>query len=133
MTTRRDVLRVGAAGSVLPLTGLASMAHASAPISVQRAVYDDRFTEGLSFAREATARGWPLRSIRGDVTDLWFHDLHGLWKQGPAPVAGLTAPNSLFCLERLAWDAGLRVVSRQELEHAPLISWLIALPARARA
>jgi|WetSurMetagenome_2_1015567.scaffolds.fasta_scaffold96962_2 hypothetical protein len=133
MATRRELLKAGAAGSVLPLSGLASMARASEPLAVQRAVYDDRFAEGLAFAREAGGRGWPLRAIRGDVTDLWFHDLHGLWKQGPAPVAGLTARDSLFCLERLAWDAGLRVVSREEAAGSPLVSWLIAPPLRTLA
>ena len=132
MATRRDVLRVGAAGSILPLSGLAWAARAAAPLNIRRAVYDDRFAEGLSFAREAEAKGWPLRAISGDVTDLWFHDLDLLWTQGPAPVAGLTARNSLFCLERLAWDAGLRVVLREEIAGAPLVAWLIAPKVRAR-
>src|SRR5690606_29933809 len=36
--------------------------------------------------------------------------LHALWRARPRPIAGLTARAALFCLERLAWDHGMRVV-----------------------
>ncbi len=72
-----------------------------------------------------------MRAICGDVTDLWFNELSVRWKQGPAPIAGLTARNSLFCLERLAWDASMRVVSRSEDSKSQLVAWLIAPPMRA--
>jgi hypothetical protein len=48
------------------------------------------------------------------MTDLWFHDLYARWKKGPAAVAGLTAHGPIFCLERLAWDQGMRVTFRGE-------------------
>jgi hypothetical protein len=48
-----------------------------------------------------------VHAIRGDITDLWFHDLDLRWKQGPAPIAGLTTHGPLFCLERLAWGKGI--------------------------
>jgi hypothetical protein len=130
MTNRRELLKVGLAASVLPADLIARQAMAQAPLSIHRAIYDERFDAGLAFAADARRRGWTVRAIRGDVTDLWFNELALRWKQGPAPIAGLTAKNSLFCLERLAWDAGMRVVSREEDPKSPLVGWLIAPPAR---
>ena len=108
MTNRRDLIKAGLIGVALPLatTGAGHAATAAPPGGVQR-------------------EGAP----RGDVTDVWFHDLAPRWKQGPAAVAGVTAHNSLFVLERLAWDAGLRVTARAELKDAALVSWIIS-PAR---
>jgi hypothetical protein len=60
-----------------------------------------------------------VHSIRGDITDLWFHDLDARWKQSPAAIAGLTAQGALFCLERLAWDHGMRVVFRGDHRYLP--------------
>jgi hypothetical protein len=56
--------------------------------------------------RRAGARAW---SIDGDVTDLWFRELQPRWAEAPFPLAGLTFYPALFCLERLAWDHGLRL------------------------
>ena len=131
MANRRDLLKVGLAASVLPMDLIARQAMAQAPLSIHRAIYDERFDAGLAFAADARRRGWTVRAIRGDVTDLWFNELALRWKQGPAPIAGLTAKNSLFCLERLAWDAGMRVVSRAEDPKTSLVAWLIAPPMRA--
>ncbi len=124
--SRRQVLKGVGLASALPASALTSMAQAAAPLSIHRAVYDSRFPAACAFAAEAALKGWPTRAIQGDVTDLWYHDLALKWRQGPAPIAGVTAVNSLFCLERLAWDAGLRVVSRTELPQDQLVSWLIA-------
>jgi hypothetical protein len=51
-------------------------------------------------------------SIDGDISDYWFHDLAPVWSTSPCAIAGLTAHGPLFCLERLGWDHGLRVVFR---------------------
>jgi hypothetical protein len=93
-----------------------------------RAIYDERFPEALNAARTAKNRGWPVRIIHGDPTDVWYNELSVRWKQGPASVVGLTGSDSLFVLERLAWDAGLRVVERQIGSATDLISWTIASP-----
>ncbi len=130
MVDRRDLLKAGLVGGVLPLGALASAAHAALPLQIHRAVYDSRFASGRAFAAEARARGWTTAAIEGDVTQLWYHQLDGRWRQGPAPIAGVTQENSLFVLERLAWDAGMRVITRTNLPNEPLVSWLIAPPAR---
>ena len=131
MTDRRQILKAGIAGSLLPLGALASAARAAEPLAVHRAVYDSRFAAGRAFAAEAKARGWTTTEIQGDVTDLWYHDLHARWRQGPTAIAGVTAANSLFVLERLAWDAGLRVTSRTAVPNEPLVAWLISPRANA--
>ena len=52
------------------------------------------------------------------MTRFWYEDLYHRWRSGPAAIAGLTAHGPLFCLERLAWDSGMRVVFRGE--HTPV-------------
>ena len=130
---RRQVVKAGLAGSLLPLDAFASSARGAPRLEVYRAVYDSRFASGRAFAAQALARGWTTVAIEGDVTQLWYHDLALRWREGPAPIAGVTAANSLFVLEHLARDAGMRVVSRSELRGEPAIAWLIAPPVRSRA
>jgi hypothetical protein len=48
---------------------------------------------------------------------------------GTASLSGFTAHGALFCLERLAWDVGMRVTHSEEhryARHEPLYSWVIA-------
>ncbi len=94
-------------------------------------IFDERFPASVAFGEEWKARGAAVHAIRGDITDLWFHDLDLQWKKRPVAIAGLTAHGPLFCLERLAWDRGMRVVSRVEQpscdpDGEPLTSWVIA-------
>ena len=114
MTDRRSFISGSAAlaAAAAAAPGLASAGRPSGRL--YKAVIDTRFAESLGFAREAARAGLPLARIRGDVTDLWFHDLGPRWKAGQAAVAGLTGADALFCLERLAWDANMRVVFRAE-------------------
>jgi hypothetical protein len=95
-------------------------------------IFDKRFPASVAFGEKWKAGGAPVHGIRGDITDLWFHDLDAQWKKQPVAIAGLTAHGPLFCLERLAWDHGMRVVSRVEQgsrdqDCEPLIAWVIDL------
>ena len=128
MTTRRVFIQAGAALSAAPALAVSRAALAAAPAGrVRLAVFDERFAAARAFAAEAARQGWPLAAIRGDITDLWFHDLSRRWAKDAAPVAGMTIGQSLFCLERLAWDAGLRVITRETHPNAGgLVSWVIA-------
>jgi hypothetical protein len=135
MASRREFIQAGIAASVLPLA-----VAGSNPAPKQRendaafykVIFDERFPASVAFGDAWKARGASVHAIRGDITDLWFHDLDHRWKkQGPAAIAGLTAHGPLFCLERLAWDHGMRVLSRVEqtardADGEPLISWVIA-------
>jgi hypothetical protein len=95
-----------------------------------KVIYDARFSASREFAREATWLGAHVHEINGDITELWFNDFCPRWKRAPAAVAGLTAPGAIFCLERLAWDHGMRVVFRIEHRHqrACKIEHTVAVP-----
>ena len=142
MTSRREVLKVGlAASAMLPLGARArSFAVGAAPpeaVTLYKVLYDTRFAASVAFARRAAASGVAVHAMAGDMTRFWYDDLYHRWRQGPAAIAGLTAHGALFCLERLAWEQRMRVVSRRE--HAAslgepaeaLFSWVIAPVGRA--
>jgi len=126
MTSRRELLQIGLTGSaLLALSPLINGAIASAPPArLYKAIYDERFPSSLAFARELDRQGVHVHGIRGDVTALWYHDLHFQWKEGSVELAGMTTSESLFCLEMLARDAGQRVTSRRMYDDG-LVSWTI--------
>ena len=136
MISRRKILQGGIAATSLPLVaGVAWVPLHSVPASqfdrtaLYKVLFDQRFAAARAFGREAQWRGESVHGFDGDITDIWYHDLHPRWQRGPAAIAGLTAHGALFCLERLAWDAGMRVVQRAEQKytgHEPLYSWVIA-------
>jgi hypothetical protein len=140
MASRREFLQAGMAASVLPLAAAGSdlaPSQRGAVTNFYKVIFDERFPASVAFGVEWIARGAAVHAIRGDITDLWFHDLDLQWKKRPAAIAGLTAHGPLFCLERLAWDHGMRVVSRIEQptrdgDGEPLISWVIAPRKRAQ-
>ena len=133
MASRREFIQAGFAATVLPMVVSAheiSQPPLFKPQSLYKVVFDQRFPASVAFAREMSQLGAPIHAIDGDITDLWFHDLHAAWKKQPVAIAGLTAHGALFCLERLAWDHGMRVVFREEhpadVDSEPLYSWIIA-------
>src|SRR6185437_11958 len=86
------------------------------PIRLHSALFDRRFTAARRFARAMGTQGIPTHTITGDVTSIWFNRLQPLWKRQPVAIAGLTTYAPLFCLERLAWDHGMRVLQRVQQE-----------------
>ena len=140
MASRREFLQAGLAASLLPVVASELLAAISAAGSAKdsqaphapfyKVIFDERFPSSVAFGEAWKARGAAVHSIRGDITDLWFHDLDRQWKKQPVAIAGLTAHGPLFCLERLAWDHGMRVTSRVEQKETydgdPLISWVIS-------
>lgn len=122
MATRRDFIGGSIAAGVLAGIGYVPGAFArsrTTGVGLYKAIYDERYTEGVQFADEIKTLGIATRAIRGDITDLWFDDLALRWKQSPVAIAGLTTESALFCLERLAWDHRLRVVFRADHALAP--------------
>lgn len=136
MIDRRRILQGGLALSSLPLMTSVSLAaarsaHAGAleHAFLYKVLFDQRFAGSREFGREARDLGHPVHGFNGDITDIWYRDLRPRWQQGPAAIAGLTAHGALFCLERLAWDTGMRVTHRAEQRfegHEPLYAWVIA-------
>ena len=100
-------------------------------------VCDERFDGSVAFANGLAKRGVPVTRFRGDITDFWYRDLSLLWREHPVAIAGATTHGPLFCLERWAWDHGLRVTYRGALTEAPgdeaLIAWIDrAAPSAAK-
>jgi hypothetical protein len=162
MLSRRAFVRHGVTGSVTALIGVAPLiaratatdqapatAREASPTSspdaigasnsdhpkLHLAIFDHRFAAGRQFASSSEARGIATRPIANDVTSLWYSELHPLWKQQPVATAGLTTYGALFCLERLAWDHGMRVLHREQCDprvaaagepNQLLYSWIIA-------
>lgn len=145
MFSRRTFFR-GAAGSVTALIGAAPLISRATPPDADSAstndhpkphlaIFDHRFAAGRKFASSSAARGIATRPVANDVTALWFSELHPLWKDRPVAIAGLTTYGPLFCLERLAWDHGMRVLRREQHDvrvvatgepNQLLYSWIIA-------
>ena len=126
MASRREFLQIGVAALALPIsarTGLtpavSGPANQSVPTPLYKVIFDQRFLSSLAFAGELRRLGAPIYGIKGDITDLWFHDLDARWKREPIGIAGLTEHGPLFCLERLAWDHGMRVVYRADHTYRP--------------
>src|SRR5262245_44331745 len=124
MVSRREILQTGIAVGSLPIATSAAWATGDAArtaplpaLHFYKVIFDQRFAASRLFGREAARRGAAVHAIDGDITDVWYHDLHARWRAGPAAIAGLTAHGAIFCLERLAWDVGMRVVFRAEHER----------------
>jgi len=122
MASRREFLQMGVAALALPISaraGLKSPALATtgaeyARVPLYKVVYDERHASSRAFASEVKELGVAVHGIRGDITGLWFNDLDARWKKDPVAIAGLTEHGPLFCLERLAWDHGMRVIYRAD-------------------
>jgi hypothetical protein len=125
MKSRREFLQIGAGSLTLPIAARGAFTSSAVigkteTTPLYKVVFDERFAASMAFSREVSELEALIHGIKGDMTDLWFHDLYGRWKQGPAAIAGLTAHGPLFCLERLAWDqGGMRVVFRGEHKFLP--------------
>lgn len=125
MTNRREFLHLGVAALSLPIAARAGMSpqvlapgeHSSAE-PLYKIFFDERFPASVAFADEMKRFSIPSHAIRGDITNAWFDDLYYRWKQGPAAIAGLTAPGPIFCLEMLARDAGMRLALRIDHRRA---------------
>ncbi|MCY1282414.1 hypothetical protein D9M68_261650 [compost metagenome] len=117
---RRKFLKTSLAGAAIP--ALASVGHFSLADTLsawggglpELAISDARFAACQRFGSAAEQAGLAHVAIDGDVTALWFQRLDPQWRKGPTVIAGLTARQPLFVLERLAWDRGMRVVVRVE-------------------
>jgi hypothetical protein len=119
MASRREFLQIGVAALALPISARAGVkatapASESAPAQLYKVIYDERHASSRAFAGEAKRLGAPLQGIQGDITAFWFNELDARWKKEPVAVAGLTEHGPLFCLERLSWDHGMRVVYRAD-------------------
>jgi hypothetical protein len=119
MGNRREFIQAGiavtAAASVTGAPAQADTPAATAPPHrIHKVVYDERFAEPVRFARAAESLGLEAHAITGDMTALWYGELHGLWRKEPVAIAGMTRHGPMFCLEMLARDHGMRLVYQAE-------------------
>jgi len=125
MASRREFLQIGVAALALPISGHSSfrppvsLSEPPSWVQLYKVVFDERFRASRAFAEQAQQLGLPVHGIKGDMTDLWYSDLYGRWKQGPAAIAGMTEHGAVFCLERLAWDQRMRVIFRADHRFLP--------------
>lgn len=117
MTNRREFIQVtltASVGGALAATAGAvrNSLRDPARLPLYAALFDRRFSDSRLFSWAAQQRGIEIRAISGDVTDVWYSELHPRWKEAAVPIAGVTTYGPLFCLERLALDHGMRVVYR---------------------
>ncbi len=115
MSNRREFLQMSLAASALPAI-VAARPESVAPssdkeVGVGRShvIVETMSPMALAFGEEAVRLGLEPHRIKDDITDLWCHTLDLQWKRGPATLAGITLSTSLFCLETLARDYGMRV------------------------
>jgi hypothetical protein len=124
MLNRRTFIRDSIAGTVgaVLLTDTLAAATVAMPVAgtpqrkpqvpLYAAVLDARFAHAEQFGAALAPHGIPTRTIRGDVTDLWYSELQLRWRERAVPIAGLTSYSALFCLEQLARDQWMRVIYR---------------------
>jgi len=113
MINRRKFLQAGVAA--IPLVSVASsssgaFAANAGATPLYKVLYEEQFREGIAFAAMARQLGAQVEAIQGDISDIWYNDLYYCWRKSPVAIAGLTTGGSLFCLDVLARDAGMRVV-----------------------
>ena len=103
--------------SLLPLLPRRAYA-AGASKGVDTVIFDQRFPKARDFAQQVAQAGLNPVAIQGDITDLYFHDLASRWNHGPTTMVGLSTKASLFCLEMLARDRGMRLVYAADVPDA---------------
>lgn len=119
MPNRREFLQSGAAVSAIAANGIvardAAAIGAPPPVTLARAVYDDRYLEGRRFAAVIGAQGVLTRALdAGDITRFWYDELEPLWRRERVAIAGFTQFGPMFVVERLAAEHGLAQVLRVE-------------------
>jgi len=140
VASRRTFLKFGLSACAPGAIAISQQSNTPRPISSQvdvvpyRTVFDERFEVPRAFAACAAQRRIAVAAIRGDITSLFFYDLDLRWKRGPVVLAGYTTPASLFCLDLLARDRGMRV---SHCEAGPRVETALgvldaALPRRRR-
>jgi hypothetical protein len=120
MANRREFIQASiAVTAAASAAGTPAQAARSAPPHrFHKVIYDSRFAEPVRFAEAAKALGLETHAITGDMTGLWYDELHDLWGEEAVAIGGMTRHGPMFCLEMLARDHGMRLVYQAEHEIA---------------
>lgn len=115
MGNRREFIQAGiAVTTAASVAGASAPAAAAAPHRIHKVIYDERFAEPVRFAKAAQSLGLETHAITGDMTALWYNELHALWRDDAVAIAGMTRHGPMFCFEMLARDHGMRLVYQAE-------------------
>jgi hypothetical protein len=130
MTNRREFLQGSFAASLLTLSPDLVVAldalGATQCLPLHKVLFDARDAASLRFARTFAEQGVATLELpNGNLTQLWRNELAGVWARAPAPLAGYTDANVLFCLEQLGRQHGLRVRHREDVGRG-YVSWLVS-------
>jgi len=115
MSNRREFLQMSLAASALPVLAVQlegappSRDRAAEQVQIDKVIVEMTSPLALAFGNEAIRLGLQPHGITDDITDLWYKNLAPQWKQAPGVLAGVTLTTSLFCLELLAHDHGMRL------------------------
>ena len=113
------------AGAVMATSFAAAWSRPAPPIIFDAVIFDSRFPIACHFGAAACRRGQKTLAIQGDVTALWRDDLRLRWAADAAAITGMTTERSLFCLEQLAKDHWLHVMSRRSVPHDESLVWWV--------
>ncbi|MEP7244302.1 MAG: hypothetical protein ABI885_11500 [Gammaproteobacteria bacterium] len=124
MNRRQLIQGVALVAATSPLQSLATIVEsvASRGARLGAAIVDAEDPGAAVFGEAFAQRGVPIHRVGHDLTDVYTRVLRPAWRAGATfAVAGMTAPAALFYLERLGWDAGMRLVliGRHADEAAP--------------
>ena len=115
MKTRREVLKISATALTLSSIGHGVLGFAddkSSGLPFYKVLFEDRVGDSLAFAARVRGLGGSVYGVHGELHELWADDLHHVWQQGAAAIAGLTTEPDAFTLEVLGREAGLAPVFR---------------------
>ena len=115
MKTRREVLKISATALTLSSIGHGVLGFAddkSSGLPFYKVLFEDRVGDSLAFATQVRDLGGSVYGVHGELHELWADDLHHVWQQGAAAIAGLTTEHDAFTLEILGREVGLAPVFR---------------------
>lgn len=126
---RRDFNKLVVAASLLPLSGYArSMIVTSSnknSVKPVHFIYENSYAELGSGKPPAFSDFEKVHVIDGDVTKVWYNELHYLWQKKSILTAGLTRDSGFFILKTMARDYGYAVSHQEQAENTHFISWLL--------
>jgi len=126
---RRDFTKLVVAASLLPPSGYARSAILTSgnknPVKPVHFIYEKSYAAPASGTLPAFDDFEKVHVIDGDVTKVWYNELHYLWQKKSILTAGLTRDSGFFVLKTLARDYDYTVSHQVQAENTQFISWLL--------
>ena len=127
MITRREILTAGAIfGSLLPTTTAAffddanlaatSSEHTTPSPPISAFLMDDEVEASARFAKVLRVKLQGVTVLPATLDSKFYSELNVLLSSHRL-IGGITTGAALFCLERIAWNRGLRLVWRRNFLH----------------